>query len=169
VQVEHPVTEVVTGVDIVREQLHIAAGEPLGFGQDDVALRGHAIECRINAESVDDGFLPAPGTITRWDPPTGDHVRIDSHGFVGYEIPPYYDSLIAKLIVAGDDRHQAIDRMLDALEGFEIDGIATTRDLHRALLAHDDFRSDAINTRWLESTLLDELTPALTGAEPSDG
>ena len=85
VQVEHPVTEMVTGVDIVREQLRIAAGEPLSFGQDDVAIRGHAIECRINAESVADGFLPSPGTLTRWEPPTADHVRVDSHGFVGYE------------------------------------------------------------------------------------
>ena len=109
VQVEHPVTEMVTGVDIVREQLRIAAGEPLSFSQDDVAVRGHAIECRINAESVADGFLPSPGTITRWDPPTGDHVRVDSHVFAGYEISPYYDSLIAKLIVSGADRAEAID------------------------------------------------------------
>ena len=104
VQVEHPVTEMVTGVDIVREQLRLAAGEPLSLTQDDVAVRGHAIECRINAESVADGFVPSPGTITKWDPPTGDRVRVDSHVFVGYEIPPYYDSLIAKLIVTGADR-----------------------------------------------------------------
>ncbi len=114
-QVEHPVTEMVTGVDIVREQLRLAAGEPLRLVQDDVAIRGHAIECRINAESVADGFLPSPGTITRWDPPAGDHVRVDSHAFVGYEIPPYYDSLIAKLIVAGADRAEAIEASLKAL------------------------------------------------------
>ena len=113
VQVEHPVTEMVTGVDIVREQLRIAAGEPLSFDQDDVAISGHAIECRINAESVADGFLPSPGTLTRWDPPSADHVRVDSHGFVGYEIPPYYDSLIAKLIVIGADRAEAIDRIAE--------------------------------------------------------
>lgn len=169
VQVEHPVTEMVTGVDIVREQLRIAAGEPLGIRQGDVTMRGHAIECRINAESVAGGFVPSPGTITTWEPPTGEGVRVDSHGFAGYEIPPYYDSLIAKLIVGGADRHQAIDRMLDALDDFEIDGVATTRDLHRTVLAHDDVRNDTINTRWLESTLLDEPVPALSGAEPSDG
>jgi pyruvate carboxylase len=138
------------GVDIVREQLRIAAGEPLWFDQGDVTISGHAIECRINAESVDDGFLPSPGTLTRWEPPVADHVRVDTHGFEGYTIPPYYDSLIAKLIVTGDDRAQAIDRSLQALAGFGIDGVDTTCDLHRAVLAHADFRNDTINTRWLE-------------------
>ena len=159
VQVEHPVTESVTGVDIVRAQLRIAAGEPLGFGQDDVAIRGHAIECRINAESVAEGFLPSPGTLTRWVPPTAGHIRVDSHAFAGYEIPPYYDSLIAKLIVTGDDRRQAIERALDALADFEIEGVETTLDLHRAVLSHADFRTDVIDTRWLETTLLPELFP----------
>ena len=159
VQVEHPVTECVTGFDIVRAQLRIAAGEPLGFGQDDVVVRGHAIECRVNAESVAEGFLPSPGTITRWDPPQAEHIRVDSHAFAGYEVPPYYDSLIAKLIVTGDDRHQAIERTLDALVDFDVEGIETTLDLHRAVLSHDDFRNDAINTRWLETTLLPELFP----------
>ena len=112
VQVEHPVTEVVTGIDIVREQLRIAAGQPLSFDQDDVTIDGHAIECRINAESVADGFLPSPGTITRWDPPSADHIRVDSHAFPGYEMVPYYDSLIAKLIVTGANRTEAIDRAL---------------------------------------------------------
>ena len=161
VQVEHPVTEMVTGVDIVREQLRIAAGEPLSFDQDDVAIGGHAIECRINAESVADGFLPSPGTLTRWDPPRADYVRVDSHGFVGYEIPPYYDSLIAKLIVIGADRGEAIDRSLDALADFGIEGVETTRELHRAVLSHRDFRNDTINTRWLETTLLPELSSTL--------
>ena len=159
VQVEHPVTESVTGVDIVRAQLRIAAGEPLGFGQDDVVVRGHAIECRVNAESVAEGFLPSPGTITCWDPPQAEHIRVDSHAFAGYEVPPYYDSLIAKLIVTGDDRHQAIERTLDALVDFDVEGVETTLDLHRAVLSHDDFRNDAINTRWLETTLLPELFP----------
>ncbi|HTH07866.1 MAG TPA: biotin carboxylase N-terminal domain-containing protein, partial [Ilumatobacteraceae bacterium] len=148
VQVEHPVTEVITGIDIVREQLRIAGGEPLAFGQDDVSIRGHAIECRINAESVADGFVPSPGTITRWDPPGGDHVRVDTHAFTGYEVPPYYDSLVAKLIVSGADRTDAITSTLHALDAFAIEGIDTTRDLHRAVLTHDDFRRDAINTRW---------------------
>jgi acetyl-CoA carboxylase, biotin carboxylase subunit len=154
VQVEHPVTEMVTGVDIVRQQLRIAAGEPLDFGQDDVAISGHAIECRINAESVADGFSPSPGTITTWHPPTGGHVRVDSHAFAGYEVSPYYDSLIAKLIVAGAHRSEAIEATLQALDEFEIEGIETTRDLQRAVLSHDDFRDNAINTRWLETTLL---------------
>ncbi len=168
-QVEHPVTETVTGIDIVREQLRLAAGEPLSFGQDELAIRGHAIECRINAESVADGFLPSPGTITGWDPPTGDHVRVDSHAFVGYEIPPYYDSLIAKLIVAGADRAEAIQASLKALDEFVIEGVETTRELHQAVLSHADFRNDAINTRWLETTLLPAVSSTPTAKEPTDG
>jgi acetyl-CoA carboxylase, biotin carboxylase subunit len=168
VQVEHPVTEMVTGVDIVREQLRIAAGEPLGVGQDDVTISGHAIECRINAESVADGFLPSPGTVTRWDAPTDPHVRVDTHAFVGYEIPPYYDSLVAKLIVTGADRADAIERTLDAIDAFEIDGVETTLDLHRAVLSHHDFRRDTITTRWLETTLLPELSTTRT-KEPTHG
>jgi acetyl-CoA carboxylase biotin carboxylase subunit len=154
VQVEHPVTEMVTGVDIVRQQIRLAAGEPLGIDQGDVVLMGHSIECRINAESVADGFLPSPGTITCWEPPAGDHVRVDSHATLGYVVSPHYDSLIAKLIVVGRDRPTAIDAALAALDRFEIEGVETTRDLHRAMLSHDDFRRDAINTRWLETTLL---------------
>ena len=168
-QVEHPVTETVTGIDIVREQLRLAAGEPLSFGQDELAIRGHAIECRINAESVADGFLPSPGTITGWGPPTGDHVRVDSHAFVGYEIPPYYDSLIAKLIVAGADRAEAIQASLRALDEFVIEGVETTRELHQAVLSHADFRNDAINTRWLETTLLPAVSSTPTAKEPTDG
>jgi acetyl-CoA carboxylase, biotin carboxylase subunit len=169
VQVEHPVTEMVTGVDIVRQQLRLAAGEPLSFSQDDVAVRGHAIECRINAESVADGFLPSPGTITRWDPPTGDHVRVDSHAFAGYEISPYYDSLIAKLVVTGVDRATTIAASLNALDEFEIEGVETTRELHRAVLSHDDFRNDAINTRWLETTLLPSVLSTLAAKESAVG
>jgi acetyl-CoA carboxylase biotin carboxylase subunit len=173
VQVEHPVTEMVTGVDIVRQQLRIAAGQPLGFSQDDVSINGHAIECRINAESVDDGFIPSPGTITTWDPPSGDHVRVDSHAFAGYEIPPYYDSLIAKLIVSGGDRVEAIEASLKALDDFGIEGVATTCDLQRAVLSHPDFRNDAINTRWLEGTVLPSILPAASttraAKESTDG
>ena len=169
VQVEHPVTEMVTGIDIVRQQLRIAAGQPLGFTQDDVAISGHAIECRINAESVGDGFLPSPGTITTWGPPTGEHVRVDSHVFAGYEISPYYDSLIAKLIVAGADRAAAIAAALHALEDFQIEGVETTRDLQRAVLSHDDFRNDVINTRWLESTLLPAVQSPPNAKESIDG
>jgi acetyl-CoA carboxylase biotin carboxylase subunit len=169
VQVEHPVTEVVTGIDIVREQLRLAAGQPLSFVQDDVSISGHAIECRINAESVADGFLPSPGTISGWDPPTGAHVRVDSHAFVGYEIPPYYDSLVAKLIVAGADRAEAIEASLKALDSFEIEGVPTTRELHRAVLSHEDFRNDLISTRWLETILLPAAWPSTTAKEATDG
>ncbi|MEO6571229.1 MAG: biotin carboxylase N-terminal domain-containing protein, partial [Ilumatobacteraceae bacterium] len=118
VQVEHPVTEMITGIDIVREQLRIAAGLPLSFGQDAVRCSGHAIECRINAESPDAGFLPCPGTVCTWEPPTGVGVRLDSHAFTGYVVPPYYDSLLGKLIVHGDDRADAIERLLVALDAF---------------------------------------------------
>jgi acetyl-CoA carboxylase biotin carboxylase subunit len=169
VQVEHPVTEMVTGVDIVRQQLRLAGGESLSFGQDDVVVRGHAIECRINAESVADGFLPSPGTISRWHAPTGDHVRVDTHAYAGCEISPYYDSLIAKLIVIGADRAAAIKASLHALDEFEIEGVETTRDLQRAVLSHDDFRNDAINTRWLETTLLPSVMSTSTAREPADG
>jgi acetyl-CoA carboxylase biotin carboxylase subunit len=166
VQVEHPVTEMVTGVDIVREQLRLATGAPLSFGQDDVAIHGHAIECRINAESVSGGFLPSPGTITKWQAPTGDRIRVDSHAYAGYDVPPYYDSLIAKLIVGGSDRVEAVRRSLSALDQFVIEGIDTTRDLQHAVLSHEDFRSNTINTRWLETTLLPGLTS--TSSEGSE-
>jgi acetyl-CoA carboxylase biotin carboxylase subunit len=144
----------VTGVDIVRAQLRIAGGDPLDIAQHDVTVRGHAIECRINAESVERDFLPSPGTITRWDPPAGAGIRVDSHCFTGYTVPPYYDSLLAKLVVTGTDRSDAIDRMLRALDELVIEGVDTTAALHRAVLAHPDFRGDAITTRWLETTFL---------------
>jgi acetyl-CoA carboxylase biotin carboxylase subunit len=163
-QVEHPVTEMVTGIDIVRQQLCLAAGEPLGLDQADISIEGHAIECRINAESVIDGFLPAPGTITGWRPPVGEHVRVDTHAFEGYAVPPFYDSLVAKLIVRGRDRAEAIDASLTALDEFGIEGLDTSRGLLRTVLSHDDFRTGAINTRWLEQTLLPAvLAPAAAG------
>ena len=160
VQVEHPVTEMVTGIDIVREQLRVAAGRPLSFEQDDVRVDGHAIECRINAESPSAGFLPSPGRIGTWSPPTGPGVRVDTHAFEGGEIPPYYDSLIAKLIVHGSDRDAAIDAMLAAIDRFEVGGVDTTVDLQRTIVDHPDVRADRLTTTWLESTLLAE--PATT-------
>jgi acetyl-CoA carboxylase biotin carboxylase subunit len=169
IQVEHPVTEMVTGVDIVRQQLRLAAGQPLELAQDDVIIDGHAIECRINAESVAGGFVPSPGTITRWEVPAGDNVRIDTHAGRGCEVSPYYDSLIAKLIVRGHDRGAAIEAALRALDDLDIEGVDTTRDLHRAVLSHDDFRNDAINTRWLETVLLPTLVPATIAGETPDG
>ncbi len=159
IQVEHPVTEVVTGIDIVREQLRIAGGHPISVAQDDVAVSGHAIECRINAESPADGFLPSPGVITGWDPPTGEQVRLDTHVYCGYEVPPYYDSLIAKLIVSGTDRDLAIDNTLAALGAFTVDGVDTTIDLHRTIIGHRDFRRNEITTTWLERTLLPHTPP----------
>ncbi|NHM28759.1 acetyl-CoA carboxylase biotin carboxylase subunit [Desulfofundulus sp. TPOSR] len=151
IQVEHPVTEMLTGVDIVQEQLRIVAGEPLSITQADIQPRGHAIECRINAEDPQNGFQPTPGLITRFLPPGGMGVRLDSHCYAGYTVPPYYDSLVAKLIVVANDRHQAIRRMLRALQEFEIEGIPTTISFHQQLLLNEDFQAGTFNTRWLEN------------------
>lgn len=165
VQVEHPVTEAVTGVDIVGEQLRIAAGQPLSIRQEDVAVCGHAIEFRINAESPHD-FSPSPGRIEHWAPPQGEGIRVDSHCFAGYQIPPYYDSLLAKLICWGTDRDQALDRAAEAIDSFRIDGVETTLALHRALVDHPDVRADRVTTRWVE----EEFLPTWVGrrGDPSD-
>jgi acetyl-CoA carboxylase biotin carboxylase subunit len=160
VQVEHPVTEVVTGVDIVREQLRIAAGRPLSFRQADVAVRGHAIECRINAESVNAGFAPTPGRIASWLPPEGPGVRLDSHVFAGYDVTPHYDSLLGKLIVSGIDRDAAIANLTSALANFTVEGVDTTIELHRRIVEHPDFLADRINTTWLERVLLRDMRGA---------
>jgi acetyl-CoA carboxylase biotin carboxylase subunit len=154
IQVEHPVTEEITGIDLVREQIRVAGGEPLSFSQGDVRVRGHAIECRINAEDAHAGFMPSPGVIAEWRAPERPGTRVDSHCYAGYVVPPYYDSMIGKLIVHGEDRNAAIDRTLSALEEFTIGGIATTLPLSRAVVAHADFRHGAITTGWLESTFL---------------
>src|SRR5206468_5889320 len=139
IQVEHTVTELVTGLDLVREQVLIAAGEPLSLSQGDVRLTGHAIECRINAEDPANGFLPSPGRITSYREPGGPGVRVDSGVIAGSEIPALYDPLVAKLIVHGVDREHARRRMLRALGEFEIGGITTLLDFHRALLEHPCF------------------------------
>jgi acetyl-CoA carboxylase biotin carboxylase subunit len=157
VQVEHPVTEVVTGVDIVREQLRIAAGCPLSITQDDVVISGHSIECRVNAESVRSGFIPSPGRVVRWSPPDGPGIRLDTHVFTGYDVPPHYDSLLAKLIVRGIDRDDAICKLRAALAAFEVDGVDTTIELHRCIVDHPDFQADNVNTTWLERVLLPDL------------
>jgi len=154
IQVEHPVTEAVTGIDIVREQLRVAAGEPLSFSQADVELRGHAIECRINAEDPAAGFVPSPGTVTGWLPPAGTGVRVDTHIREGDEIPPYYDSLVAKVIVHAPDRAAALELMRRALGRFRIDGVTTTLPLHRDLMSDDRFVRDAVTTRWVEEDFL---------------
>src|SRR5207342_806221 len=139
IQVEHPVTEMLSGIDLVIEQIRIAAGEPLGINQSDVVSRGHAIELRINAEDVDHDFRPSAGVVDRYLPPGGPGVRMDSHLFAGYEVPPYYDSLLGKLIVWGRDRETAIDRARAALEELVIDGLVTNMPIHRALLRNEVF------------------------------
>ncbi|MBF8378712.1 acetyl-CoA carboxylase biotin carboxylase subunit [Alicyclobacillus mali] len=150
IQVEHPVTEWVTGVDLVREMILAAAGEPLSVKQEDVALRGHAIECRINAEDPYRQFAPSPGTIRSYLAPSGPGVRVDSACYPGYTIPPYYDSMVAKLIVWAPTRDQAIARMVSALSEYEIEGIQTTIPFHMALLQNERFRKGDVSTRFLE-------------------
>jgi acetyl-CoA/propionyl-CoA carboxylase biotin carboxyl carrier protein len=162
IQVEHTVTEEVTGVDLVREQVLIAAGEPLSLRQEDVVLRGHAIECRINAEDVAGGFLPAPGRITRYREPAGPGVRVDSGVVAGSEITGLYDPMIAKLIVRGVDREHARMRMLRALDEFEIGGPPTLLGFHRALLSHPCFASGETCHGIVESEELAAEAVALT-------
>jgi len=153
-QVEHPVTEMLTGVDIVREQLRVAAGAPLSFDQSDVALAGHAVEVRVNAESPADGFLPSPGRLTAWAAPVGSDVRVDTACYPGWEIPPYYDSLLAKVIVRGPDRAAALSRMDHALAHLLVDGVPTTAPFARALLAHPDVATGRTHTTWVEDVFL---------------
>ena len=155
IQVEHPVTEMVTGIDLIAEQLRIAAGEPISFRQDEITLRGHAIECRINAEDARHNFRPAPGKITGWLPPGGPGVRVDSHVYTGYEIPPFYDSLIGKLIVWGRDREAALTRMRRALNECAVTGIPTTLDFHLRLLDRPEFRQGNVHTKFVEQEMLD--------------
>jgi acetyl-CoA carboxylase biotin carboxylase subunit len=150
IQVEHPVTELVTGIDLVREQIRIAAGEPLRFNQDQVEHRGVAIECRINAEDPAEGFRPCPGVITRWQPPGGPAVRLDTHVVPGYRVPPNYDSLLAKLIVYQPTRAEAIACMRRALGEFVVEGVQTTIPLHREILNHSSFIEGQVDTTFIE-------------------
>lgn len=152
VQVEHPVTEMITGIDIVREQIRVASGEKLSYTQDMVRFFGHAIECRINAEDPFT-FVPNPGLVTQYHPPGGLNVRCDSAVYAGYKIPPYYDSMIAKLIVAGYTREGCLLRLKRSLEEYVIDGVITTIPLHQALMANEDFRSGDYDIHWLEKFL----------------
>jgi acetyl-CoA carboxylase biotin carboxylase subunit len=156
IQVEHPITEMITGVDLVKEQINVAAGNPLGISQSDIRLSGHAIECRINAESPDRNFHPSPGRIHTWDPPEGEGIRIDSHCYAGYVVSPYYDSLLAKVITKGTDRSDAVKKMQYALDNFTISGVDTTISFHRYILQSKDFLEGNINTRWIEDTVLKE-------------
>jgi acetyl-CoA carboxylase biotin carboxylase subunit len=150
IQVEHPVTEMLSGIDLVTEQIRIAAGEPLGYGQADVSLRGHAIEFRINAEDTEHDFRPQAGSVTTYLPPGGPGVRMDSHLYSGYEVPPYYDSLLGKLIVWGPDRASALARSRVALDELVVDGIVTNVPLHRALLSHSAFLDGEFTTNLLD-------------------
>ena len=152
IQVEHPVTEMVTLTDIVRNQIRIAEGEPLGYSQDDVIIVGHAIECRINAESPDT-FTPSPGTITTFNLPGGPGVRVDTYVYPGYRVPPFYDSMIAKVIVHARTRELAIARMRRALDAMVIEGIKTTIPLHLRIMDDPDFQAGNISTRFMEDFL----------------
>ena len=153
IQVEHPVTEALTGIDLVQAQLRVAAGEALGFEQKQVRLSGHAIECRINAEAAHSDFRPSPGRIAAWRQPRQEYLRVDTHCQPGYVVPPFYDSLLAKLIVTGSDRAQAVERTRKALDEFAIEGIETTLPFLRKLLARPEYRSGKVNTRWVESVM----------------
>ena len=164
VQVEHPVTEMLTGVDIVREQLRIAGGLPLSFRQEDVQLVGHAVECRLNAEDPGVGFLPSPGRVTRWIAPIGSSVRVDSHVFGGYLIPPYYDSMIAKIITHGSTRDDALKTMDRALRHLVVDGVRTNRGFLLDLISDQDFVAGDHHTRWVEQSFLPSWQPPTDNA-----
>ena len=151
-QVEHPVTEMITGVDLVKQQLLIAAGEPLSYKQEDIRINGHAIECRINAEDPEN-FMPCPGKITNYHTPGGLGVRVDSHIYSGYSVPPYYDSMIAKLICHADDRNTALARMAGALDELVIDGIKTNTSLHSRLVRDAAFKTGGTSIHYLEQKL----------------
>ncbi len=155
IQVEHPVTEAISGLDLVAEQLAVAEGRPLRFRQEEVTLSGHAIECRVNAEDTDRDFQPGPGTVRHAIFPAGEGIRVDTALQAGTLVPPYYDSLVAKLITVGPDRDAALHKMTEALRRCRIDGIPTTLSLHEALLASAEFRAGGVDTgwlgRWLES------------------
>ena len=154
IQVEHPVTEMVTGIDLIAEQLRIAGGEPISVRQEDIQMNGHAIECRINAEDAQHNFRPAPGRITGWLPPGGPGVRVDSHVYTGYDIPPFYDSLIGKLIIWAPNRPAALARMNRALNECAITGIPTTVDFHLRMLDRPEFQRGDVHTKFVEEEML---------------
>jgi acetyl-CoA carboxylase, biotin carboxylase subunit len=165
IQVEHPVSEMVTGIDLVQEQIRIARGEALRWTQQDVVFRGHAVECRINAEIPNEGFRPSPGRIDTWAPPEGPNIRVDSHCHAGYAVPPYYDSMIGKLIVYGSDRAEALARMGQALARFRVTGIGTTIDFMRHVMQHPDFVAGRVST-GLVARMLDEMHAQTSAPSP---
>ena len=150
IQVEHPVTEMTTGWDLVKEQIKVAAGEPLSIPETGLFLRGHAIECRVNAEDPARNFQPCPGVVTTFHPPGGPGVRVDTHIYAGYTVPPYYDSLLAKVIVHGNDRAEALARMHQALDGFIIEGVTTTIPFLGRVIVHPGFQAGDVDTKFLE-------------------
>ena len=152
IQVEHPVSELISRRDLVAMQLRLAGGETLGLEQSDIVLHGHAIECRVNAEDPDHGFRPSPGRLTTWEPPDMDFVRLDTFCSEGTLIPPYYDSMVGKLIVYGNDRSEALLRMDEAIRQFSLAGVKTNMPLQHFIIRHPDFRNNLITTRWLEQT-----------------
>ncbi len=153
IQVEHPVTEMLTGIDLVKLQIRIANGEPLAINQSDVRVTGHVIECRINAEDPEKGFMPRPGVLSEYSAPSGPGVRVDSHAYPGYKLPPHYDSLIAKLLVWGSDRAEALSRMKRALAEFQISGVPTTIDFHKRLISEPDFVAGDVHTRYVKEQM----------------
>ena len=153
IQVEHGVTETVMGVDLIKEQIKVAFGERLSFAKKEFQFRGHAIECRINAEDSEKGFLPSPGKVTQFIVPGGIGIRLDTQVYTGYSIPPFYDSMIAKLIAYGNDRTEAIDRMARALDEFVIEGIKTTIPFHKKVMQNSSFRRGEFNTSFVENFL----------------
>jgi acetyl-CoA carboxylase biotin carboxylase subunit len=152
IQVEHPVTEMVTNFDLVKEQIRVAAGEPMAFEIKGGRVRGHAIECRVNAEDPYRNFQPSPGAITTFHPPGGPGVRVDTHIYAGYTVPPHYDSLLAKVIVHGNNRTEALARMRQALDSFIIEGVTTTIPFLRRVIEHPDFAAGRVDTKFLERT-----------------
>jgi acetyl-CoA carboxylase biotin carboxylase subunit len=154
IQVEHPVTELVTGVDLIREQIRVAAGEPLAFTQKDIVHRGAAIEVRINAENVARDFAPSPGTVTTWRPPGGPGVRLDTHVVTGYRVPPNYDSMVAKLLVHQPTRAEAFAVMRRALREFVVEGIHTTIPIHQRIFECPEFIEGKVDTTFIEREFL---------------
>lgn len=169
IQVEHPVTEEVTRLDLVKAQIAVAAGEPLPWTQDEITIQGHAIECRVNAERPDQNFQPSPGTVKYFHGPGGPGVRVDSHLYSGYVVPPHYDSLIAKIICWGRDRDEALARMRRALAETVVEGVDTTLSLHLEVLADEKFRQGAIHTGYLEEFIADRKRVGIAGPSAAGG
>jgi acetyl-CoA carboxylase biotin carboxylase subunit len=153
IQVEHPVTEMITGVDLVGEQLRIAFGDPLSMTQAEVQCKGHAIECRVTAENPKDDFMPSPGRITRFVVPDGNHIRVDTHCYEGYLITPYYDSLMAKVIATGDNRDSALENLRSALSNFLISGVETNIPFLQFLINQPQFITGDVNIKWIEDVM----------------